>query len=57
VAADTFYGVRDAIHRVAPSVSAVAMPATTIAFFDAERLQSLCERSPEHVVAVFERLG
>ncbi|HLK36075.1 MAG TPA: Crp/Fnr family transcriptional regulator [Polyangiaceae bacterium] len=54
---DSFYGVRDAIHRIAPAVSAVAMPHTTVAFFDAERLQRLCERSPEHVVAVLERLG
>jgi CRP-like cAMP-binding protein len=54
---DTFYGVRDAIHRIAPSVSAVAQPGTTVAFFDAARLQQLCERSPEQVVAVLERLG
>jgi CRP-like cAMP-binding protein len=54
---DSFYGVRDAIHRIAPSVTAIARPGTTVAFFDAERLQRLCERSPEHVVAVLERLG
>jgi CRP-like cAMP-binding protein len=54
---DFFYGVRDAIHRIAPSVAAIARPGTTVAFFDAERLQRLCERSPEHVVAVLERLG
>jgi CRP-like cAMP-binding protein len=54
---DTFYGVRDAIHRIAPSVSAFARPGTTVAFFDAARLQQLCERSPEQVVAVLERLG
>ncbi len=54
---DGFYGVRDAIHRIAPSVTAIARPNTTVAFFDAARLQSLCERSPEHVVAVLERLG
>jgi CRP-like cAMP-binding protein len=54
---DSFYGVRDAIHRIAPSVSAVASPGTTIAFFDAIRLQQLCERSPEQVAAVLERLG
>ncbi len=54
---DSFYGVRDAIHRIAPSVFAVARPGTTVAFFDAARLQKLCERSPPNVVAVLERLG
>jgi CRP-like cAMP-binding protein len=54
---DSFYGLRDAIHRIAPSVSAIARPGTTVAFFDGERLQKLCERSPEQVVAVLERLG
>jgi CRP-like cAMP-binding protein len=54
---DSFYGVRDAIHRIAPSVTAIARPGTTVAFFDAARLQQLCERSPEQVVAVLERLG
>lgn len=54
---DHFYGVRDAIHRIAPSVSAIARAGTTVAFFDAKRLQKLCERSPEQVVAVLERLG
>jgi hypothetical protein len=57
VAPDSFYGLRDAIHQIAPKVSAVATPGTTVAFFDAARLQQLCERSPEHVVAVLERLG
>jgi CRP-like cAMP-binding protein len=57
VEADSFYGVRDAIHRIAPSVTAIARPKTTVAFFDAARLQELCDRSPEHVVAVLERLG
>jgi CRP-like cAMP-binding protein len=54
---DGFYGVRDAIHRIAPSVTAIARPNTTVAFFDGARLQKLCERSPENVVAVLERLG
>jgi CRP-like cAMP-binding protein len=54
---DSFYGVRDAIHRIAPSVTAIARPGTTVAFFDGQKLQRLCERSPEHVVAVLERLG
>jgi CRP-like cAMP-binding protein len=57
IEADSFYCVRDAIHRIAPSVTAVARPGTTIAFFDAVRLQKLCERSPEQVIAVLERLG
>src|SRR5262249_11302984 len=54
---DSFYGLRDAIQQIAPKVSAVARPGTTVAFFDAARLQQLCQRSPEHVVAVLERLG
>jgi CRP-like cAMP-binding protein len=57
VEADSFYGVRDAIHRVASNVTAIARAQTTVAFFDASRLQALCERSPEQVVAVLERLG
>jgi CRP-like cAMP-binding protein len=57
VAPDSFYGVRDAIHQIAPSVTAIAKAGTTVAFFDAARLRRLCERSPEHVVAVLERLG
>lgn len=54
---DGFYGVRDAIHRIAPAFDAVARAGSTIAFFDAAKLQKLCERSPEQVVAVLERLG
>jgi CRP-like cAMP-binding protein len=57
IEADSFYGVRDTIHRIAPAVAAIARPGTTVAFFEAARLQKLCERSPEHVVAVLERLG
>ncbi len=57
IEADSFYGVRDAIHQIAPSVTAIARPGSIVAFFDAGRLQQLCERSPEHVVAVLERLG
>ena len=57
VPTDSFYGVRDAIHQIAPSVTAIASPGTVVAFFDAGRLRKLCERSPEHVVAVLERLG
>ena len=54
---DSFYGVRDAIHQIASSVTAIARAGTTVAFFDATRLRALCERSPDHVVAVLERLG
>jgi hypothetical protein len=57
ISADSFYGVRDAIHRIAPSVAAIARPGTTVAFFEGARLQKLCERSDEHVIAVLERLG
>jgi CRP-like cAMP-binding protein len=57
IEADSFYGVRDTIHRIAPSVAAIARPGTTVAFFDGAKLQKLCERSAEHVVAVLERLG
>jgi CRP-like cAMP-binding protein len=57
IEADSFYGVRDAIHCIAPSVAAIARPGTTVAFFEGTRLQKLCERSAEHVVAVLERLG
>ena len=57
IEADSFYGVRDTIHRIAPSVAAIARPGTTVAFFEGTKLQKLCERSAEHVVAVLERLG
>src|SRR5205823_2172383 len=57
IEADSFYGVRDAIHRIAPGAAAVARAGTTVAFFEGARLAKLCERSPEHVVAVLERLG
>ncbi len=57
VEADAFYGVRDAIHQMAPAVTAIASAGTTVAFFEGARLQKLCERSPENVVAVLERLG
>jgi CRP-like cAMP-binding protein len=57
ISPDSFYGVRDAIHQIPASVTAIAKPGTTVAFFDAARIRALCERSPEHVVAVLERLG
>jgi CRP-like cAMP-binding protein len=57
IPADSFYGVRDTIHRIESSLTAIARAGTTVAFFDGARLQALCERSPENVVAVLERLG
>ncbi len=57
VEADSFYGVRDAIHAIAPSYAAIARAGTTVAFFEGKKLQKLCERSPEQVIAVLERLG
>jgi CRP-like cAMP-binding protein len=57
IEADSFYGVRDAIHQIAPSLSAIAKAGTTVAFFEGARLQKLCAQSPEHVIAVLERLG
>lgn len=57
VEADRFYGMRDTIHAIAPSVSAFARAGSTIAFFDGPRLQKLCEKSAASVVAVLERLG
>lgn len=57
IGADRFIGVRDAMHAIAPPVTAMARPGATIAFFDAEMLRALGEKSPEAVVAVLERLG
>lgn len=57
IEADRFVGVRDAMHAIAPATSAVATAGSTVALFDAAMLQRLGERSPEHVIAVLERLG
>ncbi len=57
VEADSFYGLRDSIHQIAPSLTAIARAGSTVAFFEGARLQKLCEQSPEHVIAVLERLG
>ena len=57
IPADRFLGVRDAMHAIAPATSAVARAGSNIAFFDADMLRALGERSAEHVVAVLERLG
>jgi Cyclic nucleotide-binding domain len=54
---DRFFGVRDALHAIPASHTIVARPGSTITFFNADLLRQLGERSPEHVVAVLERLG
>ncbi|MCC7537350.1 MAG: cyclic nucleotide-binding domain-containing protein [Deltaproteobacteria bacterium] len=54
---DTFFGVRDALHQIPSGLTAVATKDSTVALFDAGRLRALGERSPDHVVAVLERLG
>jgi CRP-like cAMP-binding protein len=55
--ADAFVGVRDVLHKIPTGMTAIARTGTTVAFFEAEGLRALAERSPEHVVAVLERLG
>jgi CRP-like cAMP-binding protein len=57
IPADRFVGVRDAMHEIAPATAAIAKAGSTVAYFDAGMLKKLGERSPEHVVAVLERLG
>lgn len=57
IEADRFLGVRDAMHAIAPATAATARAGSMIALFDAEMLRKLGERSPEHVIAVLERLG
>jgi CRP-like cAMP-binding protein len=57
LAADRFLGVRDAMHAIPPGLTAVARAGSTIAFLHAGLLRALAERSPEHVIAVLERLG
>ena len=55
--ADQFFGIRDALHQIASPITVIARPGTTVAFFDAAKLRKLTDRSPEHVIAVLERLG
>lgn len=57
IPADRFLGVRDAMHAIAPATTAVARAGSIVALFDADMLRALGEKSPEHVVAVLERLG
>lgn len=57
VAADHFFGVRDALHQIPSALEAVATSGTQVAILDASKLRALSERSPDHVVAVLERLG
>lgn len=54
---DEFFGVRDSMHQICCGLEAVAKAGSTIAFFDADRLRKVCLESPEHVVAILERLG
>ena len=54
---DTFFGVRDALHQIPSGLTAVATKVSTVALFDASRLRSLVSRSPDHVIAILERLG
>ncbi len=55
--ADRFVGVRDAMHAIAPATTAVARAGSTVALIHAGLLRTLAQASPEHVVAVLERLG
>jgi CRP-like cAMP-binding protein len=57
IEADSFYGVRDTIHAIESGLTAIARAGSVIAFFEGTRLSKLCAQSPEHVVAVLERLG
>ncbi len=57
VGSDQFFGLRDALHKIASPRTAVAKRGSTVVFFDAERLRDLAQRSPENVVATLERLG
>jgi len=51
VGSDQFFGVRDAIHKIACGRTAVARKGSMVVFFDAERLRTLSVNSPPHVVA------
>jgi CRP-like cAMP-binding protein len=57
IGADQFFGVRDSMHQIQSGVVARAAAGSTLAVLDANRLRALTERSPEHVIAVLERLG
>ena len=54
---DRFFGVRDALHAIPAGSTVVARPGATVTFFNAELLRQLGARSPEHVIAILERLG
>jgi CRP-like cAMP-binding protein len=57
VGADTFFGMRDALHQAPAPLTAVARAGTTVAFFDAERLRAIAAQAPEQATALLERLG
>lgn len=57
VGVDRFVGVRDAMHAIAPATSVVARAGSTVALLSADLLRKIAEKSPEHVIAVLERLG
>jgi CRP-like cAMP-binding protein len=57
IKADSFFGVRDAMHQIPSGLTAIAKAGAAIAFFDASLLRALGEQSPEHVIAILERLG
>ncbi len=57
IGVDRFLGVRDAMHAIAPPTTAVAKAGSSIAYLSADLLRKIAEKSPEHVIAVLERLG
>lgn len=54
--ADSFVGVRDAIHATPAPRSVVALPGATLVWFDARKLRALANADPR-VAAVLERVG
>jgi len=57
VGVDRFVGVRDAMHAISPATTVVAKAGSTLALLSADLLRKIAEKSPEHVIAVLERLG
>lgn len=54
--ADSFIGVRDAIHLTPSPYTVVARPGATLVWFDGEKLRALSGADPR-VAAVLERIG
>ncbi len=54
---DQIVGVRDALHRLPASRTAVAEPGSAIVFLNGDELRNLANTSPEQAVLVLERLG